>query len=43
MTTPAPTVTDHDDFERQLLELRTARRRTPARATRSPRPGAGCP
>jgi len=22
MTTPAPTVTDHDDFERQLLELR---------------------
>jgi predicted dithiol-disulfide oxidoreductase (DUF899 family) len=23
MTTPAPAVTDHDDFERQLLELRT--------------------
>ena len=22
MTTPAPTVTDHDDFERQLHELR---------------------
>ena len=22
MTTPAPTVTDHDDFEQQLLELR---------------------
>jgi predicted dithiol-disulfide oxidoreductase (DUF899 family) len=22
MTTPAPTATDHDDFERQLLELR---------------------
>jgi hypothetical protein len=22
MTTPAPTVTDHDDFERLLLELR---------------------
>ena len=21
MTMPAPTVTDHDDFERQLLEL----------------------
>jgi len=54
MTTPAPAVTDHDDFERQLLELRkresdsssscaSARRHTPARATRSPRPGAGCP
>ena len=43
MTTPAPTVTDHDDFERQLLELRKREKAQPARATRSPRPGAGCP
>jgi hypothetical protein len=43
MTTPAPTVTDHDGFERQLLELRKREKAHTARATRSPRPGPGCP
>jgi hypothetical protein len=33
MITPAPTVTEHDDFEQQLLELRKREKLTAARAT----------
>ena len=43
MTRPAPPVTDHDDFERQLLELRTREKAHTREATRSPRPGVGYP
>jgi hypothetical protein len=38
-----PAAVDRATFQAELDRLRIRRRRTPARATRSPRPGGGCP
>ena len=43
MTTPAPPVTDHDDFERQLFELRKREKAHTREGDAIAAPGAGCP
>ena len=42
-TAARPAVVDRAAFEAGLDKLRSGKRRTPAKATRSPRPGGGCP
>jgi hypothetical protein len=43
MTTPAPAVTTHDDFERQLLELRKREKAHTREGDAIAAAGAGCP
>ena len=38
-----PAAVDRATFQAELDKLRSGRRRTPAKATRSPRPAGACP